>query len=183
MALVEISLTCRGCGRDCRATVSEGADAGVVRCSACGRELLKFRSVKGYIYVLSNPKMPGLVKIGCTTRRVEERLRELSEASGVPVPFTLEAYFESDTPEEHEAQIHRRLAAQRVKGREFFEAETMAAVQVVQAVVGTQAVYAPRTAQVPLPSAPVPPTAPPRTLRDRVQRTHEQVWRNYEQRR
>jgi ribosomal protein S27E len=180
IAVLEISSTCHSCGKECRATVSHDADAGIVRCNACGLELLKFRGVKGYIYVLSNPKMPGLVKIGCTTRRVEERLRELSEASGVPVPFTLEASFESAAPEEHEAEIHRRLAAQRVEGREFFEIETTAAVQMAQAVVRGQAINPSGTARVQLPSAPVPPTAAPGTLRERVRDSYVAIWRRYE---
>jgi len=85
--------------------------------------------------------MPGLVKIGCTTRRVEERVEELNGASGVPAPFTMEAYFGSSTPEEHEAEIHKRLGAQRVKGREFFEAGITTVVRAVQEVVGARPTY------------------------------------------
>lgn len=41
----------------------------------------------GIVYVLSNPAMPGLVKIGKTTRgSVDARLSELY-STGVPVPF------------------------------------------------------------------------------------------------
>ena len=38
------------------------------------------------VYLLTNPVMPDLVKIGRTTN-LEERLRSLSTHSGVPVPF------------------------------------------------------------------------------------------------
>jgi hypothetical protein len=41
----------------------------------------------GILYVLTNPFMPGLVKIGCTTGPVEERIKGLSSATGVPVAF------------------------------------------------------------------------------------------------
>ncbi|MGB8772084.1 MAG: GIY-YIG nuclease family protein [Candidatus Korobacteraceae bacterium] len=41
----------------------------------------------GIIYVLTNPKMSGLVKIGCTTGDVEDRISELSSSTGVPVAF------------------------------------------------------------------------------------------------
>ena len=38
------------------------------------------------IYVLTNPAMPGIVKIGKTARGIETRLSELY-STGVPVPF------------------------------------------------------------------------------------------------
>jgi len=141
MAVLEISLTCQGCSRDCRATIPGDTDAGVLRCRACGRVLLNFRALKGYVYVLSNAKMPGMVKIGSTTRRVEERVEELSGATGVPTPFTVEAYFSSPAPEAHESEVHRLLDAKRIKGREFFEAGPAEVVQIVQTVVGASPVY------------------------------------------
>ena len=44
----------------------------------------------GIVYVLSNRAMPGLVKIGMTTRpELDTRLKELY-TTGVPVPFDVE---------------------------------------------------------------------------------------------
>ena len=44
----------------------------------------------GIVYVLSNRAMPGLVKIGMTTRpELDARLKELY-TTGVPVPFDVE---------------------------------------------------------------------------------------------
>ncbi len=41
----------------------------------------------GIVYVLTNPVMPGIVKIGMTERSdIDKRLRELY-TTGVPVPF------------------------------------------------------------------------------------------------
>lgn len=41
----------------------------------------------GIVYLLTNPAMPGLVKIGMTERdSMDARLRELY-STGVPVPF------------------------------------------------------------------------------------------------
>ena len=37
---------------------------------------------KGYVYILSNPSMPGLVKIGRTMRSVEGRASELYQTGG-----------------------------------------------------------------------------------------------------
>ena len=42
---------------------------------------------KGIVYVLTNSVMPGLVKIGMTTRLdIDTRMKELY-STGVPVPF------------------------------------------------------------------------------------------------
>jgi hypothetical protein len=41
----------------------------------------------GILYVLTNPFMPGLVKVGCTTGSVEDRIYDLSSSTGVPVAF------------------------------------------------------------------------------------------------
>ena len=44
----------------------------------------------GIVYVLSNRAMPGLVKIGMTTRKeLDTRLKELY-TTGVPIPFDVE---------------------------------------------------------------------------------------------
>jgi T5orf172 domain len=129
MAAFEVMLKCEGCGRHCRATISDSMNSPTLRCSACGYTLFEARAIRGYVYLLSNSRMPGLLKIGCTARPVSERVQELNGATGVPEPFVVEAYFESSSPEQHEAQIHRRLAAQRVKGKEFFEVDLAVALK------------------------------------------------------
>lgn len=49
----------------------------------------KSKENHGLVYVLSNRVMPGLVKIGMTTRsEIDARLRELY-TTGVPVPFDI----------------------------------------------------------------------------------------------
>jgi hypothetical protein len=50
----------------------------------------------GYIYLLINSAMEGFVKIGKTTKTPEERAKELSNATGVPTPFTVafDSYFD-----------------------------------------------------------------------------------------
>jgi hypothetical protein len=44
---------------------------------------------QGWIYVLVNSSLPGLVKVGRTSRSTQERVAELSAATGVPTPFVL----------------------------------------------------------------------------------------------
>jgi len=72
--------------------------------------------------------MPGLVKIGITTRSVLDRVSEF------PDKFKVVAYFESSDPVTHESSVHNSLRAARIKGKEFFRVsleETMGAVQKV----------------------------------------------------
>ena len=45
--------------------------------------------MEGTVYVLTNPAMPNMVKIGKTTRDVELRLADLY-STGVPLPFECE---------------------------------------------------------------------------------------------
>jgi predicted Zn-ribbon and HTH transcriptional regulator len=74
----------------------------------------------GYIYVLTNPAMPGLVKIG-RTNDVNRRVRELSVASGVPNAFVVESIQLTAAAAEVELLIHEALDAHRHnENREFF---------------------------------------------------------------
>jgi len=61
----------------------------------------------GIIYVLTNPAMSGLVKIGKTSRNsVDGRLNELY-STGVPVPF--ECAFAARVDKEHNGMAHHIL--------------------------------------------------------------------------
>ncbi|KJB86157.1 hypothetical protein AZ66_20400 [Paenibacillus sp. E194] len=76
----------------------------------------------GYVYILMNLSMPDLVKIGLTTRTLDERLSELSGATGVPTPFILiyRKFFENCLVAEN--QIHSLLSNYRLSNnREFFK--------------------------------------------------------------
>lgn len=76
---------------------------------------------RGYVYVLSNPAMPGIVKIGKTTQSPEDRARQIGDATGVPFPFKIE--FSVFLPDCHSAErfIHQRFKGQRCnERREFF---------------------------------------------------------------
>ncbi|WP_435124898.1 GIY-YIG nuclease family protein [Micromonospora tulbaghiae] len=90
---------------------------------------------RGVIYILANQYMPGLLKIGQTTRDPETRAREISRATGVPGDFEI-IYDEivSDV-DSAEAAIHAQLAALRVnRPREFFRIDIRAAIRAVQQV-------------------------------------------------
>lgn len=80
--------------------------------------------------------MLGLVKIGSTKRLIEERVKELGTATGVPTPFILEAYFETDNPEKHEKSIHRMMDKYRIPGKEFFKIDLKEALSIVETICG-----------------------------------------------
>ncbi|MGP8777143.1 GIY-YIG nuclease family protein [Pseudomonas aeruginosa] len=48
----------------------------------------------GFVYVLTSPAMPGLYKVGATTRSPRQRAEELSRGTGVPHEFEVAFYAE-----------------------------------------------------------------------------------------
>lgn len=84
---------------------------------------------RGYIYIASNPSMPGLVKVGKTTTSPNQRMSEL-HSTGVPTPFSVE--FAASVVDCHasERRVHRALADHRVAiNREFFRVEVRIAIE------------------------------------------------------
>lgn len=77
----------------------------------------------GIVYLLTNPVMPGLVKIGMTTREdIDARLKELY-STGVPVPFECQyaCRVNKNDCAKIESALHTAFAPQRVNlNREFF---------------------------------------------------------------
>jgi len=90
----------------------------------------------GIVYVLSNPSMPGLVKIGKTSRgSVLMRLGELY-STGVPVPFECE--FAGRVIDEHKVEkaFHMAFGPYRVNPkREFFQIEPEQAITLLQLMI------------------------------------------------
>ena len=74
------------------------------------------------IYILINEAMPGYVKIGKTSTNLEQRIRELSGSTSVPLPFTC---FYACTVKDAvfvEHQLHDAFDNDRVNPRrEFFQ--------------------------------------------------------------
>jgi hypothetical protein len=84
------------------------------------------------VYVLSNPSMPGLIKIGRTVA-VDQRITQLSCVTSVPLPFVLEYEDVPVDDAEVERIAHRLLAAHRVNpAREFFRVSVELAIETVQ---------------------------------------------------
>src|ERR1035437_945889 len=91
-----------------------------------------------FIYVLENPSMPGLVKIGRTDRCVSERVSELSSHTGVPTGFSVVKEYAVANSVEAERIIHERLSDYRVAdNREFFKMEAEDATDIIESMLGT----------------------------------------------
>jgi len=76
----------------------------------------------GFVYCLSNPCMPGVLKIGMTHRSPMQRCQELSSSTSAPMPFTLLCYGEVQLPREAELYLHEVFSDERINGsREFFK--------------------------------------------------------------
>jgi hypothetical protein len=85
------------------------------------------------VYVLTNPAMPGLVKIGRTSS--EEAVARIAQlySTGVPFPFKLEFACKVENPEEVERALHRAFVPNRVNSkREFFSIEPDQAIAILK---------------------------------------------------
>ena len=88
----------------------------------------------GFLYVLANSAMPGLVKVGKTTRTPSERAGELSGVTGVPTPFMViyEQLFQDCSAAE--AFVHAYLAQKGYRvsdAREFFNAPSNIVIKAI----------------------------------------------------
>lgn len=96
-------------------------------------------SKAGYVYVLSNPSMPGLTKIGRTNRHPATRASELTAATGVPTAFKLEGYVRSADAAMTEVAVHRQMDGKRINARrEFFRVEVNEALAIARRVATSE---------------------------------------------
>ena len=111
---------------------------------------------QGYVYVLTNESMPGLVKIG-HTRDIPTRIDELSRASGVPTRFTCFFGALVSDCEYVEKKLHEGLADLRKSPRrEFFEIAPERVKSLIELTVHEPYSLEEDTATVPSTSASLP---------------------------
>lgn len=85
------------------------------------------------VYVLTNPAMPGLVKIGKTTQlEVEGRMKQLY-GTGVPVPFDCAFACKVKDATEVERALHFAFGNSRINpNREFFKIEPERVISILK---------------------------------------------------
>lgn len=90
------------------------------------------------VYILTNPTIPGLVKIGSTDGNPADRAAQISSqaGTGLPRPFAVEWSIETTTRESAyslERAVHKALANHRInKNREFFKITVAQAVDKIE---------------------------------------------------
>lgn len=89
----------------------------------------------GWLYVISSPSLPNLVKVGVSRRESPwTRVKELSSSS-LPIPFKAHCFVFSDDCFELESAMHKYFDAQRVnKDREFFAITPQQAIDALKDV-------------------------------------------------
>jgi hypothetical protein len=85
------------------------------------------------VYVLTNPSMPGLVKIGFTADEDANRRIGQLYTTGVPVPFKLEFACRVPNAQEVERALHLAFGPHRINpNREFFRIEADQAIAILK---------------------------------------------------
>ena len=94
--------------------------------------MIDIPAIQGIIYILTNPAMPGIVKIGKTAREIETRLSELY-STGVPVPFECVFAGKVSDIDKVEKAFHLAFAPYRINPkREFFHIEAEQAIAMLE---------------------------------------------------
>jgi len=86
--------------------------------------------MQGSVYILTNVSMPGLIKVGYTTRSVSQRIDELAH-TGHPTRFFCELEIVTDQPELLESNLHGALYKFHYQ-KEFFKCDLVTAVKVIK---------------------------------------------------
>ena len=90
-----------------------------------------------WVYVLTNPTMPGLCKIGFTKNKPSERVKQINSGTGVAMDFVVEWAFPCFNAHDVEKQVHKYLedSGFRVnKNKEFFNVSVNEARAVVERI-------------------------------------------------
>ena len=90
-----------------------------------------------WVYVLTNPTMPGLCKIGFTKNKPSERVKQINSATGVALNFVVEWALPCFNAHDVEQQVHKYLEDNgfRVnKHKEFFNVSIDEAKAVVSRI-------------------------------------------------
>ncbi len=91
-------------------------------------------SGRGFVYVLKNSSMPGLVKVGITENSIDERIQQLF-TTGVPSRFEVALQYEVNARHLRtiEADVHRHLTVLKLHaGKEFFRVEVSKCASIVE---------------------------------------------------
>src|SRR3989442_2652234 len=92
--------------------------------------------MKGWVYIISNRAMPGLVKVGQSLKDPDLRAEELNH-TGSPHPYVVEYEVLVEEPSKIEKQTHK-LLGDKGEGKEWFRCSAEQAVAAIKQVVGDE---------------------------------------------
>jgi hypothetical protein len=93
----------------------------------------------GWIYILSTRELPNLLKVGVTTRTVQDRVKEINAATGVAIPFGVRCCWRVVAPHQSERILHKVLDGARIRAdREFFRIGFSEAVHRIQGALNEE---------------------------------------------
>lgn len=92
--------------------------------------------MKGWVYIISNQAIPGVIKIGYSTKDPRARAKELG--TGAPHPYHVEYEVLIEHPSRVERAAHQILSGVRA-GKEWFECDIPSAIKAIRtACVGAE---------------------------------------------
>lgn len=98
--------------------------------------------IKGWVYIISNPAMPGLIKIGYSLKDPVLRAEELNN-TGAPLPYKVEYELLVFDPRDVEQRVHNRISGL-CEGKEWFRCSVHYAVSVIRDCGGSSILYEPK---------------------------------------
>jgi hypothetical protein len=118
-------------------TVTEGKDGwDEITYYTCKKRGLFFgREGDEWVYILTNPAMPELIKIGYTTNDPHTRAEQISRGTGVPMGYEVAWAYKCYKGERIEKEVHKYFKKQRVSPtREFFKVALEDAKQIIEQI-------------------------------------------------
>ncbi len=94
--------------------------------------------MKGWVYVITNKAMPGLVKVGYSTKDPDLRAEELNH-TGSPHPYLVEYELLIEEPYQVEQKTHKLLSAKR-EAKEWFRCTPEEAVAAIKQIAGDRTI-------------------------------------------
>lgn len=132
--MFEFIIQCKECSQRNR-IIFDDSLPGNPLCAKCHSVLGQATNIKGYVYILTNESMPGLIKVGFTCRSIEDRVKEL-DGTNLPTPFQIEAYFSSSLPQLDENLCHESIDQHRIKSKEFFIINPQEGIAIMEQALG-----------------------------------------------
>lgn len=99
----------------------------------------KHKYIKGWVYIISNKAMPGIIKIGYSRKDPKLRAEELKH-TGSPYPYVVEYEMLIENPYKIEQRIHRRLSKNK-EGKEWFRCSVKDAIVAIKEIAATSIIY------------------------------------------